>query len=72
MVIIAISSTGTTEKMILWRSLYVDVIRGSHGQACASGDVDQHELLPGHELDDLQGSAAPDVAATYDRLPDSG
>ena len=55
MVIIAISSTGTTEKMILWRSLYVDVIRGSHGQACASGDVDQHELLPGHELDDLRG-----------------
>jgi len=26
----------------------------------------------GHELDDQQGSAAPDVAATYDRRHDSG
>jgi hypothetical protein len=26
----------------------------------------------GHELDDQQGSAAPDVAATYDRLHESG
>jgi hypothetical protein len=58
--------------MILWQSLHVEVNRDTHGQASASGDDDQHELLPGHELDDQQGSAAPDVAATYDHLPDSG
>jgi hypothetical protein len=29
--------------------------------ATASGDNDQHELLPGHELEDQQGSAAPDA-----------
>ena len=59
-------------KMILWQWLHVEVNRDNHGQASASGDDDQHELLPGHELDDQQGSAAPDGAATYDRLPDPG
>ena len=44
--------------MILWQSLHVEVNRDNHGQASASGDGDQHELLPGHELDDQQGSAA--------------
>ena len=57
--------------MILWQSLHVEVNRDTHGQASTSGDDDQHELLPG-TLDDQQGSAAPDAAATYDRLPDSG
>ena len=32
-------------KMILWQSLHVEVSRGNHGQASASGDIDQHELL---------------------------
>ena len=43
-----------------------------HGQASARGNNDQNELLPGHKLDDHQGSAAPDAAATYDLLPDFG
>ena len=34
-------------KMILWQSLHIEVYRDSHGQASASGDDDQHELLPG-------------------------
>jgi len=34
-------------KMILWQSLQVEVNRDTHGQASASGDDDQHELLPG-------------------------
>ena len=33
--------------MILWQSLHVEVNRDTHGQASASGDDDQHELLPG-------------------------
>ena len=43
-----------------------------HGQASASGNDDQNERLPGHKLDDQQGNAAPDAAATCDHLPDSG
>jgi hypothetical protein len=61
-----------TNLMILWQLQRVEVIRGNHGQASASGHDDQHELLARHELDDLHGSAAPHAAATYDRLPDSG
>jgi hypothetical protein len=37
-----LASPESTEKMILWRSLNIEVSRGSHGQACASGDDDQH------------------------------
>jgi hypothetical protein len=33
--------------MILWQSLRIEVYRGTHDQASTSGDVDQHELLPG-------------------------
>ena len=33
--------------MILWQSLHVEVNRDNHGQASASGDDDQHELLRG-------------------------
>jgi hypothetical protein len=54
--------------MISWKSLHVMVDRGAHGQA---EDGDQHELLRGSWADQ-QGSAAPDGAATHDRLPDSG
>jgi hypothetical protein len=61
-----------TDLMILWQSQRVEVNRGNHGQASASGDDDQHELLGVHELDDQRGSAAPEAAATYDHLPDSG
>jgi hypothetical protein len=33
--------------MIWWQSLRVEVYRDTHGQAGASGDGDQHELLRG-------------------------
>jgi hypothetical protein len=29
-------------KMILWKSLHVEVNRDTHGQASAGGDDDQH------------------------------
>jgi hypothetical protein len=34
-------------KMILWKSLHVEVYRDTHDQASTSGDGDQHELLRG-------------------------
>jgi hypothetical protein len=33
-------------------ALQVEVNRDKRRQASASGDDDQHELLPGHKLDD--------------------
>jgi hypothetical protein len=59
--------------MILWQSLHIQLNRGNRGPGLRQRrDDDQHEFLPWHELDDQRGSAAPDAAATYDRLPDSG
>jgi hypothetical protein len=36
-------------KMILWQSPHVEVNSCNRGRATASGDNDQHEVLPGHK-----------------------
>ena len=36
--------------MILWQSPHVEVSSCNQGRATASGDNDQHDVLPGHEL----------------------
>jgi hypothetical protein len=46
-IIMAISCTGTTEKMILWQSLNIDVSRDNHGQASASTTLINTSYFPG-------------------------
>jgi hypothetical protein len=38
-IIMAISSTGATEKMILWKSLHIEVNRDNHCQASPAATV---------------------------------
>jgi len=58
-------------KMILWESAPSRLTAITHSQASASGStVINTSYCP--ELDDQQGSAAPDMPGHHDRLPDSG